>query len=96
MLDERGLIKKVTIQNSLVSWSNVVEKGLSRDQMGSVLPGVLASYDLPDLAAALAPRPLAIVDVVDSEGKKVGVKEAREIYASCIRAYGASGALEIR
>ena len=39
LLDERGLIKKVTLQNALVSWSNVVERGLSRNQLSSVLPG---------------------------------------------------------
>ena len=51
VMDERGLIKKVSLQHSLVSWSNIVENGLSRDQLSSVVPGVLAHYDLPDLAA---------------------------------------------
>ncbi len=64
-----------------MSWSNVVEKGMSRNQLSGVLPAVLASYDLPDLAAALAPRPLAIVDAVDSEGVKLPVDKVREIYA---------------
>jgi dienelactone hydrolase/pimeloyl-ACP methyl ester carboxylesterase len=96
LLDERRLIKKVTIQNSLVSWSNIVEKGLSRDQLSSVLPGVLMSYDLPDLAAPIAPLPLAIVDAVDSEGKRVPANDVRGIYARCVRTYGASGAIEIR
>ena len=96
LLDERRMIKKVTIQNSLVSWSNIVENGLSRDQMSNVLPGVLTSYDLPDVAAAIAPLPLAIVDAVDGEGKRPGVQKVREIYAGCLQKYGASGAFEIR
>jgi dienelactone hydrolase len=96
LLDERGLIKKVTIQNSLVSWSNIVEKGLSRNQLSSVVPGVLAQYDLPDLAARLAPLPLAILGSVDGEGRGVGVSQVREIYGGCVRKYGASGPLEIR
>ncbi len=96
LLDERGLIKKLTIQNSLVSWSNVVEKGLSRDQMSSVVPGVLAHYDLPDLAARLAPLPLSIVGSVDAEGKAVPVSVVREIYGRCVKNFGAGGSLEIR
>ena len=55
LLDGNGLIKKVTLYRSLISWSDVVQNGLSRDQLAGVLPGVLESYDLPDLAARLAP-----------------------------------------
>ena len=31
---------------------------------------MLASYDLPDVAVAIAPLPLAILDAVDSEKKR--------------------------
>jgi hypothetical protein len=96
LLDERGLIKKLTIQDSLVSWSNVVEKGLSRDQMSNVVPGVLAHYDLPDVAARLAPLPLSIVGSVDAEGRGVAVSVVRQIYGGCITSYGTGGPLEIR
>jgi dienelactone hydrolase len=96
LLDERGQIKKVSVQNSLVSWSNIVEKSLSRDQLANVLVGVLKLYDLPDLAARLAPMPLSIVNAVDGEGKAIPVSQLRETYAGCINNYGASGRLEIR
>ncbi len=96
LLDERGMIKKVTIQNSLVSWSSVVEKGLSRNQLSSVVPGVLGFHDLPDVAARLAPLPLEIVGSVDAEGKAVGAAAVREIYANCVKAYGRTEACEIR
>jgi dienelactone hydrolase len=96
LLDEGRLIKKVTVQNSLVSWSNIVEKGLSRNQLGTVLPGVLTHYDLPDLAARLAPLPLAIAGTVDAEGKGMPVSQVREAYAECVRKYRDSGSLEIR
>jgi hypothetical protein len=96
LLDERGRIKKVTIENSLVSWSNIIEKGLSRDQLANVLVGVLKLYDLPDLAARLAPMPLSIVNAEDALGKAIPVSQVRETYAGCIRNYGGSGRLEIR
>jgi dienelactone hydrolase len=36
--------------------------------------GMLAEYDLPDLAAALAPRPLLVLNPVDAAGKPVGAE----------------------
>jgi hypothetical protein len=35
----------------------------------SDVPGALQYYDLPDLAASIAPRRLVIVNPVDGEGK---------------------------
>jgi dienelactone hydrolase len=96
VLDDRGLIKKVALVHSLVSWSNIIEKGLSRDQLGNVLPGVLELYDLPDLAARLAPLPLSIVAGADASGKAVPTPEVRQIYEQCIKKYAESGALEVR
>lgn len=42
-------IKSVTLRDSLVSWSSVAKTALSHHQLGSVVPGVLKIYDLPDL-----------------------------------------------
>jgi hypothetical protein len=96
LLDGSGLIKKVVVQNSLVSWANVIESGLSRDQLGNVVPGALGLYDLPDLAARLAPLPLSIVDSVDGLGQPIPAARVREIYAGAIERYGASGGIEVR
>ena len=77
-----GLIKKVTLYRSLVSWSNVIQNGLSRDQLGGVLPGVLEVYDLPDLAARLAPS-AAFHPRPGRRRWRAGSREgaSREIYA---------------
>ncbi len=96
LLDERGLIKKVVLLDSLVSWSNIIENSVSRDQLGNVVPGVLKVYDLPDLAARLAPLPLSIVSSFDAAGKLVTPARVRETYTECVKAYAQSGALEIR
>ena len=69
---------------------------MSRDQLSTVVPGVLKSYDLPDLAASLAPRPLAIRAPVDSTGEPVPLATVEQIYARCAAGYSASGALELR
>ena len=95
LLDEHGLIKQVTLERSLISWADVVERGLSRDQMGNVVPGVLASYDLPDLAAKLAPIPLTIQAPVNAMGEPVSQALLERAYAACARAYGPNGKLEL-
>ena len=68
LLDEAGRIKEVTLERSLISWEDLVKQGISRDQLGSVVPGALRVYDLPDLAARLAPRPVHIEDPVNASG----------------------------
>ena len=96
MLDRHGLIKRVTLERSLVSWTDVVERGLSRDQMGSVVPGVLEAYDLPDLAARLAPLPLTIEKPVNALGEAVTQAIAEQCYRRCRNAYGPAGPLVLR
>ncbi|MHB1562220.1 MAG: alpha/beta hydrolase family protein [Isosphaeraceae bacterium] len=67
-LDEKNLIREVTLERSIRSWEDVVIGGLSRGQLGNVVPGVLAVYDLPDLAARLARRPVKLIEPVDASG----------------------------
>jgi dienelactone hydrolase len=96
LLDRPGLIKKVTVYRSLISWSDVVQKGRCREQFASVVPGVLQSYDLPDLATAIAPCALSIVDPVDAMGVPVSQKVLDLTYARCMKAYNRQGTLELR
>jgi dienelactone hydrolase len=71
LLDERGLIKKVVLERSLVSWADIVQKGVSRNQMGNVVPGALQDYDLPDLVARLGPQRVTIHAAVGAMGDPV-------------------------
>lgn len=68
-LDPR--IKVATLDGGILSWDNVVRTPVSYNQLSNAVPGVLAVYDLPDLAAAIAPRPLTIRNPVDATGKPV-------------------------
>ena len=45
-----------------------------------MVPGALKVYDLPDLAAAIAPRPLTIRNPVDAAGKPLTKEAAEEAY----------------
>ena len=48
-----GGLEAVELEDALVSWASVLERPASEDQYSNAVPGVLGSYDLPDLAAAL-------------------------------------------
>jgi len=68
-LDER--VKDLTLEKSLVSWSSLLETGISQGQLANVVPGALLAYDLPDMAALLAPRRLTIREPVDALGRVI-------------------------
>ncbi len=70
-LDEQGLIHRVALDRCLVSWAEVVRRGVCRDQLSSVVPGVLRYYDLPDLVGRLEPLPIEIRSAVDALGRPV-------------------------
>jgi dienelactone hydrolase len=88
-LDER--IPELTLEGGILSWSAVVQTPITRDQLSSVVPGALAIYDLPDLAAAMAPRKLTIKSPVDPAGRPVTQAELEAAYAKAREAYKAAG-----
>jgi dienelactone hydrolase len=53
---EPDLFGSVKLIRPLVSWSNIIELGLSRNQLVNTVHGALTTYDLPDLAATLADK----------------------------------------
>ena len=69
------------------SWSDVAKSTVTRDQLANVVPGALAYYDLPDLAALAAPRPMLIRGVVDPAGRPVSQERIETTYATTEEAY---------
>lgn len=65
-LDPR--IKELTLDGSILSWTEVAESSRPSRQLSNVVPGALLVYDLPDLAASVAPRPLNVVAPVSASG----------------------------
>src|SRR5438105_13996852 len=84
-------IKHITVDHGLVRWSNVAHTPVSYNQLSSVVPGVLTVYDLPDLAATLAPRPLTIRAPRDAALRPVPQAELEKAYQVCREAYGWRG-----
>ena len=89
-LDSR--IEALTLERSLVSWMNVVQNPVSINQLTNVVPGALRVYDLPDLAAAIAPRSLRIVNPVDGQLRPVRQAELDAAYAVCREQFARQGA----
>ena len=85
-------ITEVTIEGGILSWSAVVKTPVTQNQLAGVVPGALALYDLPDLAALIAPRKLTIKAPVDPAGKPVTQGELDAAYAGARAAYEALGA----
>ncbi|MGH9720554.1 MAG: hypothetical protein ACRD8O_10105, partial [Bryobacteraceae bacterium] len=57
-----------------------------------VIPGVLKSFDLPDVAASIAGRPLQIIDPVDAMKQPVDIAVARGVYRRAAEAYARKSA----
>jgi len=85
VLDPR--IKATTLEQSLISWASVARTPVTANQLTNVVPGALRTYDLPELAALLAPRPLTIRQAVDAQRQGVSADAAEQAYAPCKAAY---------
>jgi len=73
-LDER--LREVTLWRSIASWMDVVTSQTAKNQLGQVVPGALARYDLPDLVRAIAPRPVRVLEPLDPAGNPVPAAKA--------------------
>jgi len=89
VLDDR--IKSVVLKNMLVSYESVVTEKISRRIFENIVPGVLAKYDLSDLAATLAPRRVAILNPVNPRGQRLELPLARLQYENTKAAFQISG-----
>ena len=77
-LDPR--IRKVALENMLVSYDALVTHRIHRKMFEQIVPSALKFYDLPDLAGSLSPRQVWIVDAVNPMGQVMPAAEVRSIY----------------
>lgn len=87
-------VARVAVEGSVTSYMAIARAPLHEGLTGAIVPGVLRDFDLPDLAAAVAPRPLWIVDPRTATGAVVAPERARDEYAPAVRAYERAGARE--
>ncbi len=78
VLDDR--LQRLGLEEMLVSYRAVVEHKIHRRVLESIVPGVLAQFDLPDLVAVLAPERVVVVNPVNPLGNRVRLAAAQQAY----------------
>ncbi len=89
----------LSLEGMLLSYDAVVNTRMHRLVFEQIVPGALADFDLPDLAAAVAPRSVWISEGTTPTGVPVTHEELAKAYSSTARAFqlaGAAGALRIQ
>jgi len=85
----------VVLAEALTSWTDLVSHQRYRTfHIPHAVPAALESYDLPDLAATLAPRRLALINLVDHAGDPADPGSVDSGYAIAREAYARAGAEE--
>lgn len=84
-------VKIVEANRAVVSWTDVASTALTTGQFADVVPGVLKSYDLPDLARLIAPRGLIVDDPINSAGELIPETDAAVQWKAARAAFEAVG-----
>jgi cephalosporin-C deacetylase-like acetyl esterase len=90
--DER--IRQVTLEEMLVSYEAVSAWKIHHQIFSDIVPGALAAYDLPELAATIAPRKLTMLNAVNPRRKPMDVREVKAQYQTAQKAFAAAGAAQ--
>lgn len=91
-LDTR--ISAVIAERGLLSYRTLAQADRYTHGTGIFLRGVLQRFDLPHIAAAIAPRPLTLAGPVDAMERPVTEETARDAYQITTETYRALGKQE--
>lgn len=89
-LDDR--ISNLICTGGLLSYRTLVMADRYLCGADVFVPDILRHFDLPEVAAAIAPRPLVFIEPKDGMKKTVDSKQANEIYGGTQAAYRIAGA----
>jgi hypothetical protein len=85
-------ISRTLLLNPLISYASFATSELYRPEfIHATVPGALTLYDLPDLAAAIAPRSLTLVGATDAQGVPMEPSAVAEAYRVAMDAFRARG-----
>jgi dienelactone hydrolase len=74
-------LRGVLLDAALATYRSAVDAGRCRQPVADFLPGALLDYDLPDLAGALAPADVLVLDPQDAAGDPLPPAAAAAAYA---------------
>lgn len=84
-------IRQVAWQGGPISYLDIVKKRFHGEIADIVIPGVLKQFDLPDVAAALVPRTVWIIDPRMPDGGQEAPADVEAAYAQVEAEYRRSG-----
>jgi cephalosporin-C deacetylase-like acetyl esterase len=90
VLDPR--VEALMLRRVVADLRSVVESEEYTVPLSSFLFGILREFDLPDLVAALAPRPCRLLNPQSPQGEGVPVSVLREQYSGALEHYARGGA----
>ena len=86
-------INRIALKDPYVSYYSLTKyKYYNLDFIEGSVPAALTANDLPDLAAALAPRKLLMTNITDATGKRLSVPAIGEEMSITQRSYAAKAA----
>ena len=77
---------------SLATYRSLIDSDRFTQPPSTFVWNVLANYDLPEAAAAIAPRPLLVAGPVDAAHKPLPVSSLQQTYKATTSAFAASAA----
>jgi hypothetical protein len=80
-------VRAVSARGGLVAFQSLLESPFVYVPHDVIVPGALTAGDLCDVAAALAPRPLQLAELVDGQNRRVSADEATAALAAVRQAY---------
>ncbi|MEO6829096.1 MAG: hypothetical protein ABI164_04750, partial [Acidobacteriaceae bacterium] len=78
-LDNRP--RSVLVDRTLVSYASILESEKYSLKLEWFVPDILRSFDLPEIAAGISPRPCWVLNGVDPSGKVLSESSLREQYS---------------
>ena len=87
-LDDR--LRGVLLGKTLADFASVVASPDYNLKVASFSFGFLKHFDLPQIAASVAPRPVWLLNPVNAKGDSVSSNEINTTYGSSVKAFGAS------
>ncbi|WP_321470593.1 acetylxylan esterase [uncultured Paludibaculum sp.] len=80
-------IASATVKEMMASFMTLARAKVHKDRIGSVVPGVLSEFDLPDLALAIAPRDLTLHSLRDALGNPLDRRIVEQEFAPAVARY---------